>query len=112
MASERDQWASQLRKGVLELAVLALLADEAKYGSQLVDELAGRPALEITGGTLYPLLARLSKGGLVTTTWVESPAGPPRKYYALSDAGRKRLAGLTAEFRAVAAAMATLLGGN
>ena len=69
MPKERDVWASQLRKGVLDLAVLALLADEAKYGSQIVDDLAARPALTITAGTVYPLLARLAKAGLVQTTW-------------------------------------------
>ena len=112
MTNDPGPWGSQLRKGVLELAVLGLLESESRYGSSLVDELAGRPGLALSAGTVYPLLARLAKAGLVSTTWQESPVGPPRKYYALSDAGRKRLAGLTAEFRAVAAAMATLLGGN
>jgi PadR family transcriptional regulator, regulatory protein PadR len=74
---EQDGWASQLRKGVIELAVLGLLAREPKYGSQLVEELAARPELAITAGTVYPLVARLAKAGLVTSTWQESPVGPP-----------------------------------
>ncbi len=102
---EQEGWGSQLRKGVLELAVLGLLAREPKYGSQLVDELAARPELAITAGTVYPLVARLAKAGLVTSSWQESPVGPPRKYYALTDAGRDTLAGMASTFAAVAAAV-------
>jgi len=102
---EQEGWASQLRKGVLELAVLGLLAREPRYGSQLVEELAARPELAITAGTVYPLVARLAKAGLVTSTWQESPVGPPRKYYTLTPAGRDTLAGMAGTFAAVAAAV-------
>ncbi len=61
MAGKDGAWGSQLRKGVLELAVLGLLAQGERYGSNLVDELADRPALAISPGTVYPLLARLAK---------------------------------------------------
>lgn len=105
MNREQDGWASQLRKGVIELAVLGLLAREPKYGSQLVEELAARPELAITAGTVYPLVARLAKAGLVTSTWQESPVGPPRKYYTLTAAGRDALAGMATTFAAVAAAV-------
>lgn len=101
MRTEQEAWASQLRKGVLELAVLGLLAGEPKYGSQLVDELAAEPDLAITAGTVYPLLARLSKGGLVASTWQESPLGPPRKYYSLTESGRRTLGQLADAFRSV-----------
>lgn len=111
MVSERDPWASQLRKGMLELAVLALLSPQPKYGSQLVEELAADPALAITAGTVYPLLARLAKAGVVATSWQESPVGPPRKYYSLSPTGRARLAALAAEFASVNQAMTKLLEG-
>lgn len=111
MRSEQEAWASQLRKGVLELAVLGLLADEAKYGSQLVDELAARPVLKITAGTVYPLLARLSKAGLVSSSWRESPVGPPRKYYALTPAGRETLDAMAAAFSSVSDAVAEIVGG-
>lgn len=110
--AENEAWASQLRKGVLELAVLGLLAREPKYGSQLVDDLAAHPALAITAGTLYPLLARLAKAGLVHATWQESPVGPPRKYYTLTSAGRAQLHAMTTAFDAVATTMRTLLGGS
>lgn len=109
MNREQEGWASQLRKGVLELVVLGLLAREPRYGSQLVDELAAHPELAITAGTVYPLVARLAKGGLVTSTWQESPVGPPRKYYTLTPAGRKTLAGMAATFAAVSVAVHTIL---
>ena len=112
MRTEQEAWASQLRKGVLELAVLGLLAGEPRYGSQLVDELAAHPELAISVGTVYPLLARLSKGGLVQSSWQESPVGPPRKYYTLTDAGRRTLAEMAGAFAAVAATITTILGGR
>jgi PadR family transcriptional regulator PadR len=101
VGDERETWASQLRKGVLELAVLGLLAAEPKYGSQLVDDLAAHPDLAITAGTVYPLLARLAKGGLVSSTWQESPVGPPRKYYTLTPRGRRTLDEASRTFRSV-----------
>jgi PadR family transcriptional regulator PadR len=109
VSTEPDVWASQLRKGVLELALLGLLTGTPKYGSQLVGELAAHPALSITAGTAYPLLARLAKNGLVRTTWKESPVGPPRKYYTLTDAGRAQLRAMAATFDTVAAAVAAIL---
>ena len=109
--SERDAWASQFRKGVVELAILGLLADRPRYGSQLVEDLAGYPALAITPGTVYPLLARLDAGDVVTTTWQESPVGPPRKYYSLTEAGRERLASMAAAFTAISQSLSTILEG-
>lgn len=112
MSDDAGSWGSQLRKGVLELAVLGLLAQRPRYGSSLVDDLAGRPGLAISGGTLYPLLARLATGGSVSTTWRESPLGPPRKYYTLTEVGRRRLGAMTREFSAVAAALGDILKGE
>ncbi|MFT3833581.1 MAG: PadR family transcriptional regulator [Micropruina sp.] len=109
MPDELGNWGPQLRKGVLELAVLGLLATQERYGSSLVDDLAGRPGLAVTPGTVYPLLSRLAKAGLVTTTWRESPVGPPRKYYRLSAAGRRRLDAMAEEFAAVSAALRDIL---
>ena len=83
-----DDRTSQIRKGVVELAVLGLLAHGTRYGSQIVDELSGRPALALTPGTVYPLLSRLLRAGLIRSTWQESPVGPPRKYYRLTQAGQ------------------------
>ena len=110
--ADNEGWASQLRKGLVELAILGLLGGRARYGSQLVDDLGGYPALSITAGTVYPLLARLARSGLVVTTWQESPVGPPRKYYALTDAGRHRLASMSAAFGAVSDAVSRILEEN
>lgn len=104
-----DGWASQLRKGLVELAILGLLRQQARYGSQLVDDLADHPALAITAGTVYPLLARLARSGLVVTSWQESPVGPPRKYYALTEAGRSRLDSMATAFGAVRDAVTSIL---
>jgi PadR family transcriptional regulator PadR len=109
VGDQRETWASQLRKGVLELAVLGLLAAEPKYGSQLVDDLAAHPDLAITAGTVYPLLARLAKGGLVSSTWQESPVGPPRKYYTLTPRGRRTLDDASRTFRSVTATVNRIL---
>ncbi|MFE6765208.1 PadR family transcriptional regulator [Streptomyces sp. NPDC057689] len=82
----------QLRKGVLEYCVLALLRDGPKYGVELLDHLQETGTLATSQGTVYPLLSRLRRDDLVVTTWQESPSGPPRRYYALTDAGRAALA--------------------
>lgn len=100
---------TQLRKGALELAVLALLDRAPSYGFEIVDGLAALPGLDATKGTLYPLLTRLKNSGLVETTWQESTKGPPRKYYALSTAGRAELRTQATAWHQLVAAMATLI---
>lgn len=89
---------SQLRRGTVEYCVLALLRDGERYGFELVRELAGIDGLVTSEGTIYPLLTRLRKDELVTTFWRESESGPPRRYYRLTDAGRKTLADFTKEW--------------
>ncbi len=90
---------SQLRRGALEYCVLALLAEEERYGFDIVRTLGSVDGMLTTEGTLYPLLSRIKKDGHVVTTWRESDAGPPRKYYAITDDGRRALADFTAEWR-------------
>jgi len=85
-----DKWEVQLRKGCLELAVLASLWEEKVYGLELLRRLETVSNLVVSEGTVYPLLTRLKALGLVTSEWVESDAGHPRKYYALTRAGRER----------------------
>jgi PadR family transcriptional regulator PadR len=86
-----DNWTTQLRKGVLELAVLNALANEALYGYDLVRSLGGDTGLGIAEGTIYPLLSRLKKEGLVESYLEDSAEGPARKYYRLTKAGRRML---------------------
>ncbi len=83
---------TQLRKGVLENCVLASLNQGPAYGLELASRLSVYSMLFTTEGTLYPLLSRLRKQGLVETTWQESLTGPPRRYYQLTAAGHESLA--------------------
>ena len=82
-----ENWSVQVRKGVLELAVLNTLIDGERYGYEMVKALAAIPALSVSEGTLYPILSRLRLQGLVRTRLEESAEGPARKYYALTPAG-------------------------
>lgn len=81
----------QLKKGALELCVLALLAQGDSYAYEIASRLA--EAIGMGEGTIYPLMRRLQADGLVETYLVESSSGPPRKYYRLSAAGQKTFAG-------------------
>jgi PadR family transcriptional regulator PadR len=78
--------------------VLALLQGEERYGFELVKALGEVDGLVTTEGTIYPLLARLRREGLVETTWRESEAGPPRRYYKSTTEGRQALAAFTADW--------------
>jgi len=89
---------SQLRKGALEYCVLALLRDGQRYGFELVQALSEKDGLLISEGTIYPLLSRLRRDELVSTSWQESEAGPPRRYYQLTDAGQRALADFSEEW--------------
>lgn len=83
---------SHLRRGALEYCVLALLVDHERYGLELARELTHQEVLMSSEGTLYPLLARLRRAGWVSTRWSESTEGPPRRYYAITTAGKDVLA--------------------
>lgn len=82
---------TQLRRGVLPHCVLAVLAHDERYGFELVKVLSETYRLATSEGTIYPLLSRLRKDGLVATTWRESDSGPPRRYYRLTEQGRRSL---------------------
>lgn len=81
----------QLKKGALELCVLALLSQHDSYAYEIASRLSD--AIGMGEGTIYPLMRRLQSDGLVETYLVESPAGPPRKYYRLSESGKKTFQG-------------------
>ncbi|MER5864440.1 PadR family transcriptional regulator [Kitasatospora sp. NPDC002040] len=83
--------ASQLRRGVLEYCVLALLRDGPRYGVELLQELAAVQVMATSQGTIYPLLSRLRRTGLADTYLQESASGPSRRYYVLTEAGRLAL---------------------
>jgi PadR family transcriptional regulator PadR len=89
---------SQLLKGVLDMCLLALIAEEPSYGYEMVDKLEHRGLELVSEGSIYPLLSRLSREGLISSEWVESRQGPPRKYYNLTDDGREAYRVLQQEF--------------
>jgi len=86
-----DNWTTQLRKGLLELAILNSLGAGPLYGYQIVRRLADVDSLVITEGTVYPILSRLRNENYLETYLEESPQGPPRKYYRLTARGREEL---------------------
>ena len=86
---------THLRRGALEYCVLAMLRTGPRYGLDIARTLSDGGVLMRGEGTLYPLLARLRKAGLVETTWQESTTGPPRRYYALTPDGERALTQFT-----------------
>ena len=98
----------QLKKGVLGFCVLALLSHRDSYAYEIASKLSH--AVDMGEGTIYPLMRRMQSDGLVATYLEESPSGPPRKYYRLTDAGRDALASQLAEWRHFTAAVESLIG--
>lgn len=98
----------QLKKGVLGLCVLALLSRSESYAYEIASKLAH--AVGMGEGTIYPLMRRLQADGLVATYLEESPSGPPRKYYRLTDTGRETYAAQLAEWRSFTASVESLIG--
>jgi PadR family transcriptional regulator PadR len=85
-----DNWERQVKKGWLELAILASLWGQELYGLDILRRLEEGMDLLLAEGTIYPILSRLKAEGLVDTKWVDGDAGHPRKYYRLTPSGRRR----------------------
>jgi PadR family transcriptional regulator PadR len=94
----------QLRRGVLSYCVVAMITDGERYGLDLVNELV-ELGLASSEGTIYPLLARLRRDGLVTSRWEESVSGPPRRYYAATRQGREAVEDFRAAWTALASSV-------
>ena len=82
-----DNMKAQMRKGVLELCIMSIIAEEEVYTSDIIEKLK-ESELIIVEGTLYPLLSRLRTSGLLSYQWRESTSGPPRKYFSLTNEGQ------------------------
>jgi PadR family transcriptional regulator, regulatory protein PadR len=94
-----EKWKSQVRKGYLELCILRLIeGDEETYGFDIMDSLNGY-GLEVSEGTLYPLLARMVREKSLDAAWKTEGLGHPRKYYRLSEAGTELLTLIGGEFK-------------
>jgi len=93
MSEVSPEWTAELKKGSIQLCLLALLAKEEKYGFQILHELRERSNgfFDLKEGTLYPALRRLEERGFVKSRWQEPKTGMPRKYYRLTDRGRAAL---------------------
>jgi len=104
-----DKWEVQLRKGCLELAILAALWERRLYGLEILRLIESDSELIISEGTIYPLLARLKAIGFVESEWVESNSGHPRKYYALTAAGRQRALEMAAMWERFSSSMGRVL---
>jgi PadR family transcriptional regulator PadR len=94
-----EKWDSQLRKGTLELVVLASLNGRQAYGLELLKSLQQLPTMQLTEGTLYPLLDRLKREGLIAAEWYQEGDSRPRKYFQLTEEGEIKLAALTDRWR-------------
>jgi PadR family transcriptional regulator PadR len=103
-----DNWTTQLRKGLLELAILNSLGSGPLYGYDIVRRLADLDSLVITEGTVYPILSRLRNEEYVETYIEESSAGPPRKYYRLTSRGREELRRMNQHWQKLHDALATI----
>ena len=85
-----DNIKAQMRKGILEYCILAILSREDSYAPKIIAELKEAEMI-VVEGTLYPILTRQKNAGLLTYRWEESPQGPPRKYYTLTEKGHEYL---------------------
>jgi PadR family transcriptional regulator PadR len=89
---------AQMRKGVLEYCILSVLSDGDAYASDILNKLKAARMI-VVEGTLYPLLTRQKNAGWLSYRWEESTQGPPRKYYSITDPGRRFLADLDASWQ-------------
>jgi PadR family transcriptional regulator PadR len=106
-----QQWIPQFRKGLVELCIMAALRDEEAYGYQIVERLSRLPGFEVTESTVYPVLARLARDRCVTVRTAGSPSGPPRRYYRLSETGRRRLQEMIGHWQAIQNSVNQILQG-
>jgi PadR family transcriptional regulator PadR len=103
-----DGLVSQMRRGALEYCVMALIQQTPRYAFEMIEAL-GQTGMLTTEGTLYPLLSRLRRDGLVKTEWRESTDGPPRRYYELTANGRRALTAFRTEWTTFRAAVDGML---
>lgn len=106
MVIKMENKITQLRKGILELAILGCLSHGRHYGYSLVKTISGDKNIDLTEGTIYPILGRLAKEGLIQSEWIESSQGPPRKYYTLTMKGKEAYRVLDEEFQKLASIIA------
>jgi len=109
-ATDASTRQSQLLRGVLDVCLLAVIAEQPAYGYEMTKRLADRGLATVGEGSIYPVLGRLERDRLVETFRQTSNGGPPRKYYRLTDDGRRSLRQWTNEWQATRAAVDGVLG--
>ena len=97
-----ETWQEQLRRGSLDLAILLTVSAGPRYGMAIIQHLEAFTDLVLTEGTIYPILGRLAREGLLEAEWIEGEAPHPRKYYRLTRVGARRLADMKGEWLALA----------
>jgi PadR family transcriptional regulator PadR len=99
---------AQMRRGMLEFCTLLIIGKGEAYASDILNELKAADLI-VVEGTLYPLLSRLRSEGLLEYDWKESQAGPPRKYYSLTQKGREKLSQMKSTWKSLLASISSLL---
>jgi PadR family transcriptional regulator, regulatory protein PadR len=107
-----NRWETQLRKGLVELAVLATIGQGETYGYRIVEELERLEGLELTESTVYPVLARLARDRFLAVRTEISPAGPTRRYYCLTTEGQRHLRHMRESWNKVSRSVSTLIEGG
>ena len=98
---------TQMRRGVLEYCILCILSKKDSYATSILSELKAARMI-VVEGTIYPLLIRQKNQGLLTYRWEESPQGPPRKYYQITDKGRQALAEMDSAWQELVESIETI----
>ena len=98
-----------MRRGVLELCILSIIAEKDAYASDIIAKLK-EARLIVVEGTLYPLLTRLKNDGFTVYRWEESKTGPPRKYHQITESGQILLAGLKADWQSLVSSVENIIG--
>ena len=104
-----QRWVTQLRKGVIELCVVAVLHKGESYGRLIVDQLNQAQGFMVTEATVYQVLSRLTREGLLRVNTATSPRGPVRKYYQLTQKGKARWGAMRQHWRQLLAATNALM---
>lgn len=106
-----EEWKSQIKRGTLEFCILSMICQKPCYGYDLISRLEAWPILTAKESTIYPLLRRLLKEGYLSSFWQDTAQGlPPRKYYAITDKGKRYLSAMSAEWENLLSAIAEIKG--
>ena len=104
-----DKWESQVRKGTLEFIILMYLQRSKYYAYELISDIRSTLSLDVAEGTIYPLLNRLKKEGLITSQWVEMETGIPRKYYQINEVGNEIVEKMKSSWNDLSGSIGSLL---